>query len=123
MSGVAYAVPSARWGARLTHGQMTDAMWEMLFSGSNLLEKKGYIMGQTAENLAQKYAISREEQDVFGFKSQERAFRGIRGGYFKDEIIPISIPQKKGPPIIFDRDESTSLRSTPEIGLPASPSR
>ncbi|HEX9156758.1 MAG TPA: thiolase family protein [Syntrophales bacterium] len=62
------------------------------------------VMGITAENLVMKYKIPREEQDVFGFKSQERAFRAIRGGYFKDEIIPLVISQKKGQ-IVFDTDE------------------
>ncbi len=62
------------------------------------------VMGITAENLVVKYKISRQEQDAFGLKSQERAFRAIRGGYFKDEIIPIAVPQKKGS-ITFDTDE------------------
>ena len=62
------------------------------------------VMGVTAENLVKKYKITREEQDDLGFKSQERAFRGIRGGYFKDEIIPVKVPQKKGE-IVFDTDE------------------
>jgi acetyl-CoA acetyltransferase family protein len=62
------------------------------------------VMGITAENLVVKYKISRQEQDAFGLKSQERAFRAIRGGYFKDEIIPIAVPQKKGA-ITFDTDE------------------
>jgi acetyl-CoA acetyltransferase family protein len=62
------------------------------------------VMGITAENLVVKYKIPREEQDVFGFKSQERAFRAIRGGYFKDEIIPLVISQKKSQ-IVFDTDE------------------
>ena len=62
------------------------------------------VMGVTAENLVGKYKISRQEQDSFGFRSQERAFRAIRSGYFKDEIIPIILSQKKGQ-IIFDTDE------------------
>jgi acetyl-CoA C-acetyltransferase len=62
------------------------------------------VMGVTAENLVEKYKISRREQDAFGLRSQERAFRAIRGGYFKDEIIPLVISQKKGQ-IIFDIDE------------------
>ena len=62
------------------------------------------VMGVTAENLVVKYNITREEQDAFGFRSQERAFRAIRGGYFKDEIIPVKVPQKKGE-VIFDTDE------------------
>ena len=62
------------------------------------------VMGVTAENLVMKYKISREEQDAFGLRSQERAFRAIRAGYFKKEIIPIILAQKKGQ-IIFDTDE------------------
>jgi acetyl-CoA C-acetyltransferase len=61
-------------------------------------------MGVTAENLVKKYNITREEQDAFGLRSQERAFKAIRADYFKDEIIPIVVPQKKGE-IIFDTDE------------------
>jgi acetyl-CoA acetyltransferase family protein len=62
------------------------------------------VMGVTAENLVAKYNITREEQDALSFHSQERAFRAIRGGYFKDEIIPVKVPQKKGE-VIFDTDE------------------
>jgi acetyl-CoA acetyltransferase family protein len=62
------------------------------------------VMGVTAENLVVKYKISREEQDLFGLKSQERAFKAIRAGYFKEEIIPLIISQKKGQ-IVFDTDE------------------
>ncbi len=63
------------------------------------------VMGVTAENLVKKYKITREEQDVIGLNSQVRAFRAIRGGYFKDEIIPVKVPQKKGKEIVFDTDE------------------
>jgi len=63
------------------------------------------VMGITAENLVEKYRIPREEQDAFGLRSQERAFKAIRGGIFKDEIIPLSVPQRKGPPLVFDTDE------------------
>ncbi|MGA2526026.1 MAG: thiolase family protein [Smithellaceae bacterium] len=62
------------------------------------------VMGMTAENLVVKYKITREEQDVFGLRSQERALKAIKAGYFKDEIIPITVPQKKGE-IVFDTDE------------------
>ncbi|HSR13962.1 MAG TPA: thiolase family protein [Thermodesulfobacteriota bacterium] len=78
------------------------------------------VMGVTAENLVVKYNIPREEQDVFGLKSQERAFKAIRGGYFKDEIIPIVISQKKGQ-IVFNTDEHPrettleKLRSLPPV--------
>lgn len=63
------------------------------------------VMGVTAENLVDKYKLTREELDVFGLRSQVRAFKAIRGGYFKDEIIPVKIPQKKGGEIVFDTDE------------------
>ena len=76
-------------------------------------------MGLTAENLAAKYGISREEQDAFALQSQERAFAAIESGRFKDEIIPVEIPQRKGPPLIFDTDEHPR-RSTLE-GLAALP--
>jgi acetyl-CoA acetyltransferase family protein len=62
------------------------------------------VMGVTAENLVEKYKITREEQDGFGLRSQERAFKAIRAGYFKEEIIPLIISQKKGQ-ILFDTDE------------------
>jgi acetyl-CoA acetyltransferase family protein len=62
------------------------------------------VMGVTAENLVKKYDITREEQDFFGFRSQERAAKAMQAGFFKDEIIPITVPQKKGE-IIFDQDE------------------
>lgn len=69
-------------------------------------------MGIIAETLAEEWGISREEQDAFSLRSQERAIRAIEAGYFKEEIVPVTIPQKKGDPIIFDRDEhprATSL--------------
>ncbi len=62
------------------------------------------VMGMTAENLVVKYKVTREEQDAFGLRSQERALKAIKAGYFKDEIIPITVPQKKGE-IVFDTDE------------------
>jgi acetyl-CoA C-acetyltransferase len=105
MSSAPYVLKTARWGQRLTHGEMTDAMWEMLHSGSNLLEKKGYIMGQTAENLAEKYAISRQDQDIVALRSHNNAEAAIKEGKFKEEIVPVSLPQKKGDPKIVDTDE------------------
>lgn len=64
-----------------------------------------FVMGITAENLAQRYGISREEQDRFGLRSQVRALKAIAEGKFKEEIVPVLIPQKKGEPITFDTDE------------------
>ncbi len=105
MSSAPYVLMTARWGQRLTHGQMTDAMWEMLHSGSNLLEKKGYIMGQTAENLAEKYQISREEQDIIALRSHHNAEAAIKAGRFKEEIVAVAVPQKKGDPRMVETDE------------------
>lgn len=62
-------------------------------------------MGNTAESLAEIYKVTREEQDLFGLRSQERAFKAITSGLFKEEIFPLSLPQKKGPPVVFDTDE------------------
>ena len=79
-------------------------MWELLHSGSGLLGEP-YIMGQTAENLAEKYNISREEQDQVAYESHKKAAAAIDSGRFKDEIVPVPIPQKKGEPILFKKDE------------------
>jgi len=101
MSMAPFAVPAARWGARMFDTKMIDLMvldgiWEIFY---------GYHMGVTAENIAAKYGISRVEQDTFGLVSHQRARKAITGGLFKDEIVPIVIPQRKGDPIIFDTDE------------------
>ncbi len=104
MSNAPYILKKARWGYRLQHGEFTDAMWELLHSGSHLLGEP-FIMGQTAENLAEKYNISREDQDEVAFQSHQKAIAAIDGGKFKDEIIPVPIPQRKGEPKMFTTDE------------------
>ena len=123
MSGVPYAVPAARWGCRLQNQVFEDSMIEALYCGSRLqpgLEKgpakdgpvvemfrgKPYIMGHTTELIAQIYNISREEMDVVALRSHNNAERATKDGDFKEEIVPIEIPQKKGkPPIFYDKDE------------------
>jgi len=106
MSNAPYVLPAARWGARLQHGQMMDSMWELLYSGSNLLEKgQGYIMGQTAENLARKYNIPREEQDVIAVRSHHNAEAAQKEGRFKEEIVPVEIPGRKGQVTLVEEDE------------------
>ncbi|HPA71756.1 MAG TPA: acetyl-CoA C-acetyltransferase [Spirochaetota bacterium] len=104
MSNAFYVLKQARWGARLTHGELTDSMWELLHSGSGLLGEP-YIMGQRAENLAEKYNISREDQDQVAFESHRKAIAAIDSGRFKDEIVPVPIPQRKGEPKMFVNDE------------------
>ncbi|OPY08952.1 MAG: Acetyl-CoA acetyltransferase [Syntrophaceae bacterium PtaB.Bin038] len=123
MSGIAYAVQAARWGCRLQNHSFDDMLIEALYCGSRLqpgpekgpvkdgpviemLKGKPYIMGQTAEIIAQKYNISREEMDIVALRSHNNAERATKEGDFKEEIVPIELPQKKGkPPVIFDKDE------------------
>jgi acetyl-CoA C-acetyltransferase len=101
MSLIPYALPSIRWGARMNHSDMLDLM---IFDG--LFEIfYGYHMGITAENIAETYGISREEQDQLGALSHKRAREAIDRGSFKTEIVPVSIPRRKGEPLIFDTDE------------------
>jgi acetyl-CoA C-acetyltransferase len=78
----------------------------------------GYHMGMTAENIAEKYGISRQEQDEFGLLSHQRARVAIKEGYFKEEITPVVMPQKKGDPVVFDTDErpmDTSLEKMAKL--------
>lgn len=104
MSNAPYILKKARWGARLQHAEMTDAMWELLHSGSGLLGAP-YIMGQTAENLAEKYGVSREEQDQLAHESHAKAIAAIDAGKFRDEIVPVPLPQRNGAVKMFDTDE------------------
>ncbi len=103
MSNAPYLLPKARWGYRMDmyEGSIVDAMvhdglWEIF---------NGYHMGMTAENIAEKYGITREEQDELGVLSHRRALEAIRSGRMAKEIVPVKIPQRKGDPIIFDTDE------------------
>ena len=110
MSATAYAMPAARWGARMNNAQMVDMMvndglWDA-FNGSH--------MGITAENVAEQWGITREELDEFSVISQNRAEEAIKAGKFKDEIVPVEIPQRKGDPIIFDTDEFPKFGTTIE---------
>ena len=101
MSQIPFAFPKGRWGARMFNAEMVDLMvhdglWEIFY---------GYHMGVTAENIAEKYGISREEQDKLAFESHNRALKAIEEGLFKEEIVPVEVPQRKKDPIIFDTDE------------------
>lgn len=101
MSAAPYAVKAARWGARMNDNVMLDLMihdglWEIF---------NNYHMGVTAENVAQQFNLSRQEQDEFGLRSQLNAVGAIEQGRFKDEIVPVLIPQRKGDPKVFDTDE------------------
>ncbi len=123
MSGVAYSAPGARWGYRLQDQVLVDDIIRGLHCGSHIMpgpEKgplkegalidmyrgKPYIMGVTAEFIAELHNISREEMDEVALRSHNSAERATMQGDFKDEIVPVEIPQKKGkPPVIFDKDE------------------
>ena len=101
MSLAPYAMPAARWGARMFDTKMVDVMVnDGLWDAFNQ-----YHMGVTAENVAEQWGITREELDEFALKSQQKAEAAIKAGKFKDEIVPVVIPQKKGDPIVFDTDE------------------
>lgn len=100
LSRVPYTLDKARWGARLQHGKMADGVWDGLTDSFT-----GLIMGLTAENLAEKYNISRKEQDEVALRSHNSAEAAIKNGTFKEEIVPVEIPQKKGAPKVFDTDE------------------
>ncbi len=101
MSMAPFLLKTTRWGQRMGQGELYDAMvMDGLWDAFN-----DYHMGITAENLAEKYNITREEQDVFSATSQQRAAAARDNGRFKDEIIPVEIPQRKKDPIIFDTDE------------------
>jgi acetyl-CoA C-acetyltransferase len=101
MSNVSYSIKNARWGLRLRHQELSDGVWDGLMD-----HHTGLIMGMTAENVAEKYHISREDQDELAFTSQMRAKRAMEQGRFKDEIVPVVIPGRHGKPdIIVNTDE------------------
>ncbi len=117
MSNAPYILPKARWGYRMdvnAKGELIDLMvwdglWEIFY---------GYHMGNTAENIAAKYGISRREQDEVGLLSHQRARAAIKEGVLKDEMVPVIIPQRRGEPIIFDTDErpmDTSLERMAQL--------
>lgn len=110
MSMAPFVMDKARWGMRMGDGKITDAMIkDGLWCAFNDVH-----MGITAENIAEKYGITREDQDVFSAASQQKAVAAIDAGRFKDEIVPVVIPQKKGDPVVFDTDEFPRRGTTPE---------
>lgn len=123
MSGVSYTVPKARWGCRLQDQGFVDALIHALHCGSHIIphpedgpvdaeqaplsmfKGKPYIMGHTAEFIAQHLNISREEMDEVALRSHNLAEKSTIEGLFREEIVPVELPQRKGPPVIFDKDE------------------
>jgi len=111
MSMAPYVLPGARSGLRMGHGQIVDTMiqdglWDVF---------NDYHMGVTAENLVEKYQLSREEQDAFAAASQQKAAAAIEAGRFAEEITPILIPQRKGEPLSFAVDEQPRAGTTTEL--------
>ncbi len=110
MSASPYVMPAARWGARMFDAKMVDVMVnDGLWDAFNQ-----YHMGVTAENVAEQWGITREELDEFAVTSQQRAEAAVDSGRFDDEIVPVTIPQRKGDPIVFSRDEHLTRGSTME---------
>ncbi len=109
MSNVPYVLKDMRWGSRQFDVKATDALFEGLTD-----PLKGTLMGITAENLAEKYNISREEQDELALLSINRAVHAIDSGWYKEEIVPVEVPQRKGDPKIFDTDEHPRRGATLE---------
>lgn len=101
MSQAPYVIQNQRWGSRMGDSKVIDTMLK-----DGLTDAFEPIhMGITAENVADKYNITREDQDSFAVRSQEKAVAAIKAGKFKDEIVPVLIPQRKGDPLVFDTDE------------------
>jgi acetyl-CoA C-acetyltransferase len=109
MSNAPYIMPWARWGQRLRHAEAYDLVWRGM--QEPLI---GVGMGMTAENLAEKYGISREEQDAFALLSHQRAAKAVSEGKFVDEISPVTVPARQGKPIVFDADEHVRPQTTLE---------
>jgi acetyl-CoA C-acetyltransferase len=111
MSQAPYLIKKARWGAKMGNDELVDSMiydglWDIFGN---------YHMGITAENVSQEYDISREMQDEFSANSQNKAEKAIKDEKFKNEIVPIEMPQPKGDPIIFNQDEFPRFGTTKEI--------
>ena len=110
MSAAPYVLDKARWGQRMGDGKLVDTMIkDALWDAFN-----NYHMGVTAENIAKQWGLTREMQDEFAANSQMKAEAAIKAGKFKDEIVPVVIPQRKGDPIVFDTDEFPRFGTTAE---------
>lgn len=110
MSNIPYAMPGARDGYRMGNQTVTDLM----IHDGLWCPFENWHMGNTGEVVAEKHQITRETQDDFAYNSHRKAYEAQQSGRFKDEIVPIEIPQKKGEPIIFDHDEPVRSDTTVE---------
>jgi len=117
MSESGFALPNARWGIKYDDTTFVDIMVKDGLSDAFY----GYHMGITAENLVEQWGLTREEIDEYSLRSQQRAEAAIASGRFKDEIVPVEVPQRKGDPIIFDTDEHYKPGMTKENLLKLKP--
>ncbi len=101
MSASGYALPTGRWGARMGDNKIVD----MMTHDGLTCAFNNYHMGITAENVCEQWGLTREELDNFAASSQQKACKARAEGRFKDEIVPVEIPQRKGEPLVFDTDE------------------
>jgi acetyl-CoA C-acetyltransferase len=111
MSNAPYLIPKAREGYRLGNGELIDSM----INDGLWCAFENYHMGCTGEVVAEEYRISRSEQDEFAMNSHRKAAAATKAGKFKDEIVAVEIPQKKGSPLIFDTDETVREDTTVEV--------
>ena len=110
MSNAPYFLNGARWGYRMGHAEVSDS----ILAEGLTCAIEGCHMGMTGEAIAERFGVTRTDQDAFAAESQRRAEEAITGGHFKDEIVPVSIPQKKGASIVFDTDEHPRRGTTIE---------
>lgn len=103
-----YVSRDTRWGARLMHKQLDDSIWNILYSGGEI------IMGETAELIAKKWGITREESDAVALRSHNNAEKAVTEGKFNDEIVPVPVPQRKGEPKLINKDEHIRFGLTKE---------
>ncbi|HEQ4854370.1 TPA: acetyl-CoA C-acetyltransferase [Streptococcus pyogenes] len=108
MSQAPYVLQGQRWGSRMGDSKVVDTMLKDGLSDAFA----GYHMGITAENIVQQYGLTREEQDAFAADSQRKAQLAIEKGRFKEEIAPVTIPQRKGEPLLIDQDEYPKFGTT-----------
>ncbi len=110
MSNAPYLLPNARTGYRLGNGVLVDAM---VHDGLTDIYNN-FHMGVAAEIIADKFKVTREDQDRFALESQQKAVKAIADGKFKDEIVPVAVPQRKGDPVVVDTDEGPRAGTTLE---------
>src|SRR3954467_3298619 len=111
MTNAPYLIPKAREGYRLGNGVLVDAM----IHDGLWCAFENYHMGNTGEVVPERYQVTREEQDEYALDSHRKAAAAIKAGKFKDEILPVEIPQKKGAPLIFDTDETVREDTSLEV--------